>query len=55
METKELWCIFTYNHKELAAYTMRGTFPGEQKATIESLAIEHGIPAWLIQTTYEYR
>lgn len=42
---KEPWVVF-YDKKgnELSAYTMRGTFAGERKATIEMLAAEKGIP-----------
>ena len=42
---KEPWVVF-YDKKgnELFAYTMRGTFAGERKATIELLAAEKGIP-----------
>ena len=29
--------------KELAAYTINGTFEGELKATVDLLAFEHGI------------
>lgn len=54
-ETKYLWCVFSYNHKELAAYTIDGTFAGELEATKELLAAENGIPAWAIDTTYVYR
>lgn len=41
---KEPWVVF-YDKKgnELFAYTMRGTFAGERKATIELLAAEKGI------------
>lgn len=41
---KEPWVVF-YDKKgnELSAYTMRGTFAGERKATIELLAAEKGI------------
>lgn len=55
IETRELWCIFSYNHKELAAYTVRGTFPGELKATKEMLSQENKIPAEWIDITYRYR
>ena len=38
------WIVF-YNSKgeQLAAYTQAETFVGEQKATTELLAFEHGI------------
>lgn len=38
------WIVFCDSKgKELAAYTEAGTFDGEQKATAELLAFEHGI------------
>ena len=42
---KQQWIVF-YNKatgEELCAYTVRGTFPGEMRSTIELLASEHGI------------
>lgn len=41
----EQWQVFINKEtgQELAAYTIRGTFPGEQAATIELLAYENGI------------
>ena len=41
--------------RELCAYTLRGTFPGELKSTIELLASEKGIPAAQIEATTEER
>ena len=55
IETKELGCVFSYNHLEIGAYTVRGTFAGELETTKELLAAEEGIPAWAINTTYVYR
>jgi hypothetical protein len=38
------WIVFYDNNgKELTAYTQAETFAGEQKATAELLAFEHGI------------
>lgn len=39
----EKWKVFYYKDKELCAYTLYGTFEGEEQATKESLASEHGI------------
>ncbi len=53
----ELWKVF-YDSKtgeELGAYTIRGTFDGEEQATRELLAYEKGIPADQIQTKIERR
>ena len=41
--------------EELAAYTIRGTFPGERAETINLLAAENGIPAEQIETVTETR
>lgn len=41
--------------RELLAYTIRGTFPGERQATIELLEAEEGIPAEQIETVTETR
>lgn len=41
---KEPWIVFYGpNGKELASYTLRGTYPGELDATINLLAYEHGL------------
>ena len=53
----ELWKVF-YNSKtgaELCAYTIRGTFDGEEQATREQLAHEERIPADQIETRIESR
>ena len=34
------WIVFMYQGKELAAYTIKGTFVGELEATRELLAYE---------------
>lgn len=41
---KEPWIVFYGpDQRELAAYTQRGTFPGELKATREMLAAENDL------------
>ena len=53
----ELWKVF-YDSKtgeELGAYTIRGTFDGEEQATRELLAFEKGIPAEQILAEIERR
>lgn len=53
----ELWKVF-YDSKtgeELGAYTIRGTFDGEEQATRELLAYEKEIPADQIRTKIERR
>lgn len=53
---KEPWVVFyDKNGKELSAYTMRGTFADERKATIELLAAEKGIPEEDINTKIAMR
>ena len=37
----EKWKVFRLNGKELCAYTIYGTFDGEEEATIELLAEEN--------------
>lgn len=37
------WKVFYHNGKELCAYTLYGTFNGEEQATKELLASENGI------------
>ena len=53
----EQWAIFrnTETGEELAAYTIRGTFAGEAKATAELLAAENGITPEQITVTIEKR
>lgn len=53
----EYWKVFTDSEtgRELCAYTIRGTFEGEQAATIESLAYENGIAPERIAVTIERR
>lgn len=50
------WIVFrTKEGKELAAYTVNGTYVGEEKDTIDLLASEHGIPADDISISLEMR
>ena len=53
----EQWLIFTDREtgRELCAYTIRGTFPGERAATIRDLAAANGIPEAQIMTATEWR
>lgn len=53
----EQWKVF-YNAetgKELCAYTIRGTFDGEEQATREPLAHENGLQIDQIKTRTETR
>lgn len=54
---REKWLVFRDREtgRELCAYTIRGTFPGERQATIELLAAEKGIPEERIETATETR
>lgn len=49
----EQWVVFRDKEtgEELAAYTIRGTFAGEAKATAELLAAERGLPPERITAT----
>lgn len=51
------WKVFTNRQtgKELFAYSIRGTFAGEEKATKELLSIIHGIELTDIDITIELR
>lgn len=54
---KELWKVF-YNGKtgeEYTAYTIRGTFNGEEEATAELIAAEHHINREEIKIRIERR
>lgn len=53
----EQWLVFRDREtgRELCAYTIRGTFPGERRETIKLLAFEEGIPEERIETTIEKR
>ena len=52
---KEQWLVFYHGDRELAAYTLRGTFPGEAEATAELLAQENDIPIDAIRVVCESR
>lgn len=52
---RERWLVFYNGKKELAAITLRGTFPGEVEATVDLLAGEHGIPKEAIHVVCEMR
>lgn len=52
---KEKWLVFYHGEEELAAYTLRGTFPGEAEATAELLAYENNITKEDIRMTIETR
>ena len=51
----EQWVVFRNKEtgQELAAFTIRGTFPGETEATRDLLAAEHGLPPEQITVTIE--
>ena len=51
----EKWKVFYYGEKELGAYTLEGTFKGEEKATKELLASENGIAVEDIKVVIEER
>lgn len=53
----EQWLIFKDKQtgRELCAYTLRGTFPGEREATARMLAAENGISESRIETRIEAR
>lgn len=52
---KEPWVVFYYEGRELASYTLRGTFPGELEATAAELAAEKNIPLEGIRWVVENR
>ena len=49
------WKVFYYDEKELMAYTLEGTFNGEEDATKELLADENGIDVEDIKVVVEER
>ena len=51
----QVWAVFYHGDKELSAYTMKGSFPGEKEDTIAILANAKGIPADEIRVAYEVR
>lgn len=52
---KERYLVFYHGKKELLAYTLWGSFPGEVMATVELLSAEHGIPKAAIRVAIESR
>lgn len=50
-----LYAVFYHKDKELAAYTLRGTFPGELTDTRSLLAHEHKLPLHHIDVKIEDR
>ena len=56
MISTEPWAVFYYmDWMELAAYTVRGTFPGEMEETKNLLAYEHGVRPTEINVRIENR
>lgn len=57
LDSMEKWKVFVNKDtgRELCAYTIRGTFPGEEAATIEQLAFENGIEPEQIAVRIENR
>ena len=51
----EKWKVFYLGNKELCAYTIRGTFDGEESATIELLAYENKVSIHDIKVKIETR
>lgn len=51
----EKWKVFYYQEKELGAYTLEGTFAGEEEATKELLASENQIAVEDIKVVIEER
>lgn len=51
----EKWKVFYLGEKELCAYTLFGTFDGEEESTKELLAYENGVNADEIITKIEMR
>jgi hypothetical protein len=52
---KELYIVFFVNGKEKAAYTARGTFPGELEDTKNLIAYENGTDPENVIVKTEYR
>lgn len=50
MVNKELYKVFYLDGKEILAYTLRGTYPGEEQATKELLACDKGVDVDRIKT-----
>lgn len=51
----EKWIVFYHKEKELASYTLKGTFEGEMEDTKNLLAHEYGINTSDIETRVEER
>ena len=51
----EKWKVFKLNNKELCAYTLYGTFEGEEQATKEFLAKENNCAITDIVVSIETR
>lgn len=51
----EKWVVFYHNRHEMAAYTLKGTFPGELEETKSLLAYEYGIEKEDIEIRIEER
>lgn len=51
----EQWKVFYINGKEVCAYTLYGSFAGEEQATKELLASENGVNISDIIVTIETR
>lgn len=51
----EKWKVFYHNNKELCAYTLNGSFEGEEEATKALLAEEYKIPMEEIKAVIEER
>lgn len=52
---KNMYMVFYHGERELVAYTIRETFPGEAEATIGLLAYENNIAEEDIRVEYELR
>ena len=51
---KAKWKVFYLNGKELMRYTLKGTFAGEEQATKEMLAYDHGCSVDDIEVRIEF-
>ena len=52
---KKKWKVFYLNNKELMAYTLLGTFDGEEQATKELLAYNQNVSVDDIEVRIEER
>lgn len=54
---KEHWIVFKEKKtgRELCAYTLRGSYKGEARATMELLAAEHNLKPEQIRASVELR